>query len=240
MAAAAAAPRTAVGPSAVDASLGRLATIRQDAALFLAGAARADGVDVVIEVAADAARREGWTQGTTVQVTATGAEGRSATATATLAAGERNARVSLRAADVGAGPWRIVARAAGRDGAIEDRLEVPAGAAQLVGEPVAYRALPSPRSPLRPLADARVSRLERLRVEWDVLAAADAHTARLLDRAGKPLGQPLPFAPLPEGRTALAVDLPIGPLSEGDYVIELVATRGDISERRLLAFRVIR
>ena len=73
-----------------------------------------------------------------------------------------------------------------------------------------------------------------------MVAAADAHTARLLDRAGKPLGQALPFTPLSDGRTALAVDLPIGPLSEGDYVIELVATRGDISERRLLAFRVVR
>lgn len=240
MAAAAAAPRAAGGPSAVDESLGRLATIRPDAALFLAGAARADGVDVVIELATDAARREGWAQGTMVQVTATGTDGRSASATAQLAAGERNARVALSAADAGGGPWRIVARATGRDGAIEERIEVAAGAAQLVGPAVAYRALPSPRSPLRPLADARLSRLERLHVEWDVVTSADAHTARLLDRAGRPLGQPLPFTPLPDGRAALAVDLPIGPLSEGDYVIELVATRGEVSERRLLAFRVIR
>ena len=42
------------------------------------------------------------------------------------------------------------------------------------------------------------------------------HTARLLDRTGKPLGQPLPFTPLPADARALAVDLPMGPLSEGD------------------------
>jgi VWFA-related protein len=240
MAAAAAAPRPDAGSSAVDESIGRLAAIRPDAALFLAGAARADGLDITIELSGDAARREGWTGGTTVQVTASGADGRSATAEATLAAGERHARVTLRSDDAGAGPWRVVARASGRDRTVEERLEVPAGAAQLVGQPVAYRALPSPRSPLRPLADARLSRLERLRVEWDVLVSDAQHTARLLDRTGKPLGQPLPFATLPEGRAARAIDLPIGPLSEGDYVIELVATRGDVTERRLLAFRVIR
>jgi VWFA-related protein len=240
MAAAAAAPRPDAGASAVDESIARLATVRPDAALFLAGVARSGGLDVSIELTADAARREGWTQGTTVQVTATGADGRSATATAALAAGARNTRIALSADEAGTGPWRVVARATGRDRTVEERLEIPAADAQLVGQAVAYRALPSPRSPLRPLADARLSRLERLRVEWDVVAPAETHIARLLDRAGKPLGQPLPFTLLPDGRAALAVDLPIGPLSEGDYLVELVATQGDVTERRLLAFRVIR
>ncbi|MCC7044751.1 MAG: VWA domain-containing protein [Acidobacteria bacterium] len=240
MAAAAAAPRAEAGPSAVDEATGRLASIRPDAALFLAGAAGPDGLDIAIEVTADAVRREGWTQGTTVQVTATGADGRSATTTAALAAGERNARVALRTDEVGTGPWRVVARATGRDRTVEERLDISAPVAQLVGQPVAYRATPSPRSPLRPLADARLSRLERLRVEWPIVGQADAHTARLLDRTGKPLGQPLPFATLPPDRRAVAVDLPIGPLSEGDYVLELVATQGAVTERRLLAFRVIR
>ena len=140
LAAAAAAPRADTGPSAVDESLGRLATIRPDAALFIAGAARQGGVGIVIELAADAVKREGWAQGTTVQVTATGADDHSATASATLAAGERNVRVELSTADAGGGPWRIVARAVGRDGTIEERLEIPAGTAQLAG-----RRLPTAR-----------------------------------------------------------------------------------------------
>jgi hypothetical protein len=41
-------------------------------------------------------------------------------------------------------------------------------------------------------------------------------------------------------RQAIAVDLPMGSLPEGDYVIELVATRADQPERRLLPFRVVR
>jgi hypothetical protein len=191
-------------------------------------------------VSAAAAKREGWTGGGTLQVLATSADGRTSTAAAELAAGERSARVTLPAAEVGAGPWQVVAQAAGRDGRMEQRTEVAAAAARLVGQPFAFRGTSSLRSALRPLADARLSRLERLRVEWPILGQADAHTARLLDRTGKPLGQPLPFTQLPADRQALAVDLPIGSLPEGDYVVELVASQGGESERRLLAFRVVR
>ena len=100
--------------------------------------------------------------------------------------------------------------------------------------------MPSPRVPLRPLADPRLTRGERLRVEWAVVAPADRRVARLLDRTGKPLGQPLPFAVLPPEKQAVAIDLPLASLTEGDYLVELVATRGEESERRLLPFRVVR
>jgi VWFA-related protein len=240
MAAAAAAPRNAPGPSAVDAAVGRLLSVPRNAPLFVAGAARTDGIAVTIEVPAETVRREGWSQGTTLQVVTTGAGGRTTTATAVLGAGERNLLVRLPVADVGAGPWRVVVQAPGRDGRVEQQVEVAALAAKLVGEPLAYRATPSPRSPLRPMADVQLSRLERLRVEWPIVGQAEGHTARLLDRTGKPLGQPLPFTPLPTDARALAVDLSMGALSEGEYVVELVATRGAESERQLLAFRVIR
>jgi hypothetical protein len=105
---------------------------------------------------------------------------------------------------------------------------------------MAWRGMPSPRVPLKPLADTRLTRAERLHVEWSVVAPADTRVARLLDRTGKPLGQPLPFAAMAPDRQAIAVDLPMGSLPEGDYVIELVATRADQSERRLLPFRVVR
>ncbi|MCC7044750.1 MAG: VWA domain-containing protein [Acidobacteria bacterium] len=240
MAAAATAPRDTAGPSAVDEALGRLTSVRADADLFVIGAAGPAGLDVAVEVSAAAAKREGWTGGGTLQVLATSADGRTSTAAAELAAGERSARVTLPAADIGAGPWQVLVQAAGRDGRMEQRTEVAAAAARLVGQPLAFRGTSSLRSALRPLADARLSRLERLRVEWPVLGQAETHTARLLDRTGKPLGQPLPFTQLPADRQALAVDLPIGSLPEGDYVVELVASQGEATERRLLAFRVVR
>jgi VWFA-related protein len=240
MAAAAAAPRANAGPSAVDDALGRLTSVRADADLFVAGAARPAGLDVAVEIPAATVTREGWSQGSSLQVLVTAADGRNHNATATLAAGERSALLTLTAAEVGTGPWRVVVQAAGRDRRIEQRLDIAAASGRLIGLPMAWRGTPSPRVPLKPLADARLNRLERLRVEWPVLAPADVHAARLLDRTGKPLGQALPFATLPADRQALAVDLPIGALPEGEYVVELVATRGAESERRLLAFRVVR
>ncbi len=240
MAAAAAAPRANAGPSAVDDALGRLNSVRADSDLFVAGAARPAGLEVSVEIPAATVTREGWSQGSSLQVLVTAADGHSHTATATLAPGERSALVTLPAADVGTGPWRVVVQAAGRDRRIEQRLDITTASDRLIGQPTAWRGTPSPRVPLKPLADARLNRLERLRVEWPVIAPADVHTARLLDKVGKPLGQPLPFATLPADRQALAVDLPIGALPEGDYVVELVATRGADSERRLLAFRVVR
>ena len=240
MAAAAAAPRAVSGPSEVDAVVARLSSVSPTAPIFVSGTAQATGIALTIELAGAAVTREGWGQGTTVQVLTTGADGRTNTVPARVAAGDRSVLVRLPTADIGAGPWRVVVQAPGRDGRIEQEITVTPTVAQFVGDPVAFRAAPSPRSPLRPLAQAQLSRLERLRVEWPIISQADTHTARLLDRSGRPLGQPLPFTPLPADRQDLAIDLPLAALSEGEYVVELVATRGVESERRLLAFRVIR
>jgi hypothetical protein len=38
----------------------------------------------------------------------------------------------------------------------------------------------------------------------------------------------------------LAVDLNLAPLTEGDYLIALTVGQGETSERKLVAFRVIR
>ena len=240
MAAAAAAPREVAAPTAVDQALGRLASVRADADLFVAGAAGPAGLDIAVEIPAATVKREGWSAGTTLQVLATSADGRTTTAEALLAEGERSTRVALPAADLGAGPWQVVVRAAGRDGRLEQRVEIAAAGARLVGQPLAFRGAPSLRSPLRPMADGQISRLERLRVEWPVIGPVDDKSARLLDRAGQPLGGPLPFTQLPADRQALAVDIPMAALPAGDYVVELVATAAGESERRLLAFRVTR
>lgn len=240
MAAAAAAPRVAAAPTAVDEALGRLASVRADADLFVAGAAGPAGLDVAIEIPAATLKREGWDGGTTLEVLATSADGRSAAATAELLAGARSARVVLPSAQVGIGPWEVVVRATGRDGRLEQHMQIAAAGARIVGQPRAFRGAPSLRSPLQPMADGQISRLERLRVEWPVLGPVDQRAARLLDRTGKPLGGPLPFAPLPPDRQALAVDIPMAALPAGDYVVELVATTAGESERRLLAFRVTR
>ena len=62
----------------------------------------------------------------------------------------------------------------------------------------------------------------------------------LASRRTKMLGAVLPFATLPPERRVVGVDLPLSAMPEGDFVVELVASRGETSERRLLAFRVVR
>ena len=240
MAAAAAAPRLAGAPSAVDDAIGRLALARDDTEMFIRGTATAEGLRVAIELPSSVAARESWRDGATVQAVATGSGGATATATTEIPAGARAALVTVPVADATPGTWRVVVQAAGRDERLERRIEIVAPVVRLVGDALAWRAASSRRAPLRPLVDPRLTRVERLRVEWPLVAPVDSHVARLLDRGGSPLGQPLPSSVADATAPAIVVDVPMAPLPEGDYVIELVATRGDESERRLLAFRIVR
>jgi hypothetical protein len=87
-----------------------------------------------------------------------------------------------------------------------------------------------------PTADLRFRRNEQLRVE--VLAAsADAPTARLLDRTGRPLAVPVTAGIRDEsdGLRWHTAQLALAPLATGDYVIELAAG----GKRTLSAFRVV-
>lgn len=240
MAAAAAAPRVDAGPSAVDDAVARLASARAETEIFVAGTATAEGLHVAVELSAGVAGREAWRQGASVQILATRSDGTNASATTEIIAGERSAVATIPLPESSAATWQVVVQVSGRDERLQERIEVSTGDARLVGPAMAWRGMPSPRVPLKPLADARLTRAERLHVEWSVVAPADTHVARLLDRTGKPLGQPLPFAALAPDRQVLAIDLPMAALPEGDYVIELVATRAGGSERRLLPFRVVR
>jgi hypothetical protein len=128
---------------------------------------------------------------------------------------------------------------------IQDAVEVAARASQFLGGAVVYRATPSPRSLLRPVADLLFRRTERLHVEWPVLRPAAATTVRLLDRQGRALpvaltGASAVASEASGGGPVVAVDLNLAPFPEGDYVIEVQATLGPAVERRLQAFRVVR
>jgi VWFA-related protein len=237
MAAAAAARRAPATPTDVETAVGRLSTIRDGADLTVAATPAPDGLRVAIGLSAATMAREAWRSGGRVEVTATGG-GSAVSHVADLAAGERHTTMLLESP--GPGPWRVSVRVLAGDERLTQDVEVTAAAARWVGEALAARGAPSPRAPLQPLVDGRVSRLERLRVEWPLVGEAERYVIRLLDRTGKPLGGPLPFTNLQPGRAALALDLPMASLSEGDYVIELVATGGGATERRLLAFRVVR
>jgi hypothetical protein len=161
--------------------------------------------------------------------------------TAKIPAGARSVLVSVPFDRTRGGPWNAAVTVIGDDDRVQDQVTVaPVSGAAVVGVPMAWRALPSPRSPLNPLADFQLRRAERLHVEWPVITEPVTKTARLLDRKGQPLGAALPLANAAD-RKALALDLPMSSLPEGDFVSDLTATSvSGQTERRVLAFRVVR
>jgi VWFA-related protein len=87
-----------------------------------------------------------------------------------------------------------------------------------------------------PTADVRFRRSERVRVE--VPSTADATSARLLDRTGKPM----PIIPVTaatrtdsDGTKWATAELLLAPLAPGDYIVEVVAGE----TRTLAAFRIV-
>jgi VWFA-related protein len=237
----ASAAAAAAVPAAIDSEIARLGRLRRDAEVFAYAAPTSSGADVAVEIAANVAGQERWRAGATVDVTLTAADGTTATATGRIEPGARSTLVSVPIDLRHPGPWTAAVRAGGDGERAQDQTQMEVVSGTLIGAPMAWRATPSPRSPLRPLADFQLMRADRLHVEWPILQDAATRTARLLDRRGQPLGQPLPVSAAPDGRHAAAVDLPIASLPEGDFVLELTATPGaGEPERRALAFRVVR
>ena len=133
-------------------------------------------------------------------------------------------------------------RVEGSGEALEDELDViPAAAASPIGEPMVFRAATPARAPLRPVADFKFFRTERMHVEWALAKPLDDRTARLLNRRGEPLAVPVTLTERADGdRLVLAADLTLAPLADGDYVIEVTANTGGEKLQKLLAFRVVR
>jgi VWFA-related protein len=230
-----------VVPTLIADEIARLSRLRPDAELYSYAAATPAGADLVVELSSAASVKPAWRDGAAVEVALADAAGTSATATGRIAAGSRGAMVPLAFDRAGAGPWTVSVTVTGDGDRVQDQVSVPAASATMVGQALAWRASPSPRSPLSPLADFQLRRGERLHVEWPVIQAPAATAAHLLDRKGQPLGGDLPVAPAPGERKALALDLPMSSLPEGDFVVELTATSASgQTERRVLAFRVVR
>jgi VWFA-related protein len=108
----------------------------------------------------------------------------------------------------------------------------PPPVATLVGHPAAFRV----RGKAVEAADVmRVSRTDRLRVEWETNGTLDRRTARILDRNGRPLPVDVPLI---EQQGRITVELPLAPFARGDYTLELTIGSGNIAERSVLAFRI--
>jgi VWFA-related protein len=234
----------AAGPvvdAGIAAALDALSRVREGGGLLVYAARRPDAIEVIVELDAVEAASGRWKDGGQVRVSARASGAEPVVVLGRIEANARSARVSvplrsIKSADA-TQAIAIDARLSGPEGPATG-VEVRAAVDGAVGEPLLFRATPSPRSVPRATADPRFARAERIHVELPLGAGAEA-TARLLDARGRPLPVMPSLAVTGAGAERLvAVDLVLSPLAEGAYVLE-VATVG-AGERRLLAFRVTR
>ncbi len=221
-------------------ALGELARLSPSAMLLAHGAALPGEVVVAAELAAASVEVGRWKTGGDVEVVVSGADGGNAgTAQGRIEPGARATLVHVPVS--AAGPWKASVRLRA-SGEIDlfDRINIPVPAG-LVGDPLAYRATPAPASPLRPVGAFQFRRTERIHVDWPVLRPLDRRDARLLGRDGKPLALQVNVGERDvDGHGTVGIDLNLAPLTAGDYVIELTAAAGADTDRKLLAFRVVR
>jgi VWFA-related protein len=226
--------------AAVEEALGVLSRLRTDARLFLQGTVSSQAAQVVVELSSGEVRN--WPEGADVEVRVSKANGEPVgTGRSRIEPATRGTLVRVPLGFDLMGPWRAtVVIGAGAD-RIQDGIEFGESTGLLLGDPVVYRARPSPRAPLYAAADSRFRRTERVHIEWPVFDALDRREARLLSREGQPLAVPVTVTEREvDGVAQVAADLNLAPLTDGDYVIELVIGRGGETQRALVAIRVLR
>jgi len=229
------------GPSPVEVALDALARIRPSAELFVhatLGAEPGGRLTVVAEVSGPELARGALARGGTLDVTVTAGGAEVGTARVDLQASSRGGVAVM---DVPAGTNVVNVAVMVRSAPLTflARTEVSRDTGIVIGSPRVYRATPSSRSPLLPVAGFDFRRTERVHVEWPLTRALDRREARLLGRNGQAMAVTVTLTEREvDGRLMLGLDAVLAPLAPGDYVIELTGTAGADTETRLIAIRV--
>jgi VWFA-related protein len=220
-------------PSPVETALAVLERGSRPFAGYAAAAGKQ--LTVVAELSAKSIELGKWKDGADVDVVASTADGTDvATGRGRLEPGSY--ATAIRLTPAAAWPARVAVRFKGTAGpSVDDWFVLEPSSGKLVGDAVAYRS--ASRVARRPVATFEFARNERIRAEWPVLVALDRREVRLLDRTGKTLPVDLPLAEDPAGH-AVIVEMSLAGLGRGDYLLELTASAGPLTERKLLAVRV--
>ena len=109
-----------------------------------------------------------------------------------------------------------------------------------MGQAVLFRRGPFSGSGWQPTGDLRYHRQERVKVETAVTGETTATAVRLLDRTGRALPLPVAASLRVEGGVTVVVgEVTLAPLGVGDYILETSVTRGEATETRLVAIRIV-
>lgn len=238
-AAAAANPVAATGPSAIDLALGTLARLRPSTELFVQSTLVGTRLTAVAEVSAAEAAGGVLAKDAVLEMTATGPDGAAlGTAEVPLTSALRAAEASIEVPPGLASATVTTRVRAART--LESKAVASRDDGAVLGAALVYRATPSSRSPLVPVASYQFRRTERVHIEWPVGGPLEQRSARLLGRNGEPVAITITLTEITrDGRQVLALDGLLAPLAPGDYVVEATATRGGKSDTRLVGIRVI-
>jgi hypothetical protein len=191
-----------------------------------------------------ASSRGDWSQGGEADVLLidpTGNTAGSAHVTLPPAGGGVRAVISPRGLVPGSYEVRVRARGVGAAATANESIRVTVPAAADGAGVMFFRRGPTTGNKEVPTADLRFRRSDTLRVLVPASAAIAAESARLLDQTGKTLAVPVTVTASqePDGSRWLSGQATLAPLAPGDYLIEIVATTGNVQRRTLTAFRVI-
>jgi VWFA-related protein len=185
------------------------------------------------------AAQDDWAGGGQADAMLVDASGKTvATGRAQIAPGATSARITLTSNALAAGDYELQLRTKGvrAVAAGNDVMRISVPAAPQATSAIFFRRGPATANRDVATADLRFRRSERLRVDVPT-PAADAVTARLLDRAGNAL--PIPVTAVvrddSDGSRWQSAEVSLAPLAPADYLLEVTAPAG----RTLLAFRVI-
>ena len=241
-AAPAVAPAVAANARAIESALASLSTAGRELPMRLhatAGWTPANAATVWAVAEVGRAAQEDWAGGGQADAMLVDASGRTlATGRAQIAPGATSARITLTSNTLAAGEYQLQIRTKGARAlaAGNDAMRIVVPAAPQATSALFFRRGPATANRDMPTADLRFRRSERLRVEVPT-PAADAVTARVLDRNGNPLPIPVTAAVRddPDGSRWQSAEVSLAPLAPADYLLELTAGSG----RTLLAFRVV-
>lgn len=239
-AAAAANPVAATGPSPVDLALGGLARLRPDTDVFVHTTLAGTRVTTFAEVGPSALARGAMAKDGVLEVSVTGPSGEELGSTEVpLLSAMRAAGASITVPE-GLTTATVLARVRTPAGTFESKAPTTRDDGTVLGAGLIYRATPSSRSPLVPVASYQFRRTERVHIEWPVGGPLDRREARLLGRNGEPVAITITLTEIErDGRQVLALDGLLAPLAPGDYVVEVTATAGGQTETRLVGIRVV-
>lgn len=226
---------TRVVPEAIVNALEPLSRLRTSTQFFAYPAVAAKSMTVTIDVPSAAVATGRWADGAAVDLIADDADGKTvATARGRLAT---NGRATMTVPLEGQRPTTVMVRLRAEGETVTERIDIVPNPSALIGDPLGFRS--GPRGLNVAVASFVFVRDERLRLDWPVFAALDKVEARLLDRLGLPLSLRVPIKQQETSAgPQLSAEIGFAPLGRGDYVLELTASAGAVTETRVLALRL--